>query len=192
MKLQSGYIFLITVVAAICAGTAVATPEDIVAELKSCARMSESNARTSCYEALGKRVIEDKSSPATTAETVPSPAESPEPAAGVAATATASSAVAPAPASQPQMEDNMGGYKYAEKASDHPDNDIHTRVVQCQQDRDKVWFFKFENGQVWKQVDRSRLNFKDCDFPVVVSKDGFGYKLQVEGEGRKIRISRRK
>ena len=86
----------------------------------------------------------------------------------------------------------MGGYQYAEKPSDHPDNDINTRVVQCQQDRDGAWYFKFDNGQVWKQVDGTSRRFKDCDFPVVVSKDGFGYKMQVEGEGAKIRISRRK
>ena len=90
---------------------------------------------------------------------------------------------------------SMGGYKFEEKPSDHPDNTDNTvfaRVTLCQQDRDKVWFFKFDNGQVWKQVDRTRLSFQDCDFPVAILKDGFGYKMQIEGSEKQIRISRKK
>ena len=192
MKIQTGCLHLSVLVVAIYAGAVSAGAEDIVAELKTCAKMLEDDTRSHCYEAPGKRVIEADSSAIAPTNPVSSPAVDSEAAVGAGVAASASTAASSPSASEPKMEENMGGYQYADKPSDHPDNNINTRVTQCQQDMDKVWFFKFENGQAWKQVDRGRLNFKDCNFAVIVSKDGFGYKMQVEGEGRKIRISRRK
>lgn len=196
MKMSLRSAFIIAATAAVFSPASVADSAAIVGELKSCARIVASDARISCYESLGKRVIRDETSTLNSPNPVPDPA----PKASTTATATAlgagtvsETASAPVvPREQPSMNDTMGGYQYAEKPSDHPDNDINTRVILCQQDRYKVWYFKFENGQVWKQVDRTTRQFKDCDFPAVVSKDGFGYKMQVEGKGAKIRISRRK
>jgi hypothetical protein len=178
-----------------------ADSDTIVGELKNCARIAESDTRIACYEALGRQVIQGET--LTQADPKPTPEAS---ATSVVAVGTASSAAgttpetaatsvsptAAAPSEQPAMTDTMGGSKFEKKASDHPDNDINTRIVQCQQDSGKAWYFKFENGQVWKQVDGKIRRFKNCDFAVVVSKDGLGYRMQVEGEGAKIRISRRK
>jgi len=67
-------------------------------------------------------------------------------------------------------------------------------VVSCKKSLDKKWFFIFESGQVWKQVnaDNRRYNYKGCNFKVTVKKDGFGYKMQIDGQDREIRIKRYK
>ena len=64
------------------------------------------------------------------------------------------------------------------------------RVIECKQDSSKKWYFVFDNGQVWKQRANARLTNRDCDFEVTITKDGFGYKMQIEGEGSKIRVGR--
>ncbi len=167
-----------------------AGPDNPIEELKFCARMEMRDSRVNCYEDLGKRML------ASDVKSLPSGSalSASDAKAEIAAGAAVAEASLPAvETSEPkQMKEDMGGYQFEGKPSDHPDNDIQARVVLCQQDRDKAWYFKFENGQVWKQVDRRTLHFKECDFPAVVSRDGFGYKLQVKGEGVKIRISRRK
>ena len=66
------------------------------------------------------------------------------------------------------------------------------KVVSCKQSYDKRWFFIFDNGQVWKQTDRRQRFFKDCDFFVTLTEDGFGYKMFIEGKKTKIRVKRTK
>lgn len=66
------------------------------------------------------------------------------------------------------------------------------KVVSCKQSYDKRWFFIFDNGQVWKQTDRRQRYFKNCDFFVTLTEDGFGYKMFIEGKKSKIRVKRTK
>lgn len=194
MKITFRSTFVIVAGIAVFSPASVADSDAIVGELKGCARIVASDTRAACYEALGKRVVQGE----TTTQATPKPVAKASTAstetvgAGTATAAKGAATATVAPSEKPSMTDNMGGYKFEEKPSDHPDNDIHTRVIQCQQNIDKEWYFKFENGQIWKQVDTSRRHFKSCDFPVVVSEDGFGYKMKIEGKDWRIRISRRK
>ena len=64
------------------------------------------------------------------------------------------------------------------------------RVTDCRQNADSRWYFYFANGQVWKESNSGRQRFKDCDFSVTITKDAFGYKMQIDGDGKKIRIGR--
>ena len=64
------------------------------------------------------------------------------------------------------------------------------RVVECKQDASKKWYFYFDNGQVWKQRANARLTNRDCDFAATITKDSFGYRMQIEGETKKIRVGR--
>ncbi len=191
MNLRFACPCLLVVTTAAFAPVASANSTDVIEALKTCARTVQQEARIECYEALGKRVL-------ASAEATPDVADVAETAPvvqpGAAQEGAVEAAVATAAVSAPKadMDEHMGGYEYQEKPSDHPDNAVHARVTLCQQDRGKVWYFKFENGQVWKQVDRTRLNFQGCDFAVTILKDGFGYKMQIEGSERQIRISRRK
>ena len=63
-------------------------------------------------------------------------------------------------------------------------------VSSCQKAHDRQWFYFFDNGQVWKQVDRKRRYYKECNFNATITKDAFGFSFQVDGEGPKTRIRR--
>ena len=78
-------------------------------------------------------------------------------------------------------------------SKDKPDQEPEAfagRVTDCRQDADGKWYFYFANDQVWKERNSGRQRFKDCDFEATITKDVFGYKMQVDGEGKKIRIGR--
>ena len=91
-----------------------------------------------------------------------------------------------------QLPEDIGGGKFETGPRQEELN--RGLVVSCKKSLDKKWFFIFDNGQVWKQVnaDNRRYNYKGCNFYVTVKKDGFGYKMQIDGKGREIRIKRHK
>jgi hypothetical protein len=151
---------------------------DLLEQLQSCARVKEQQARFACYEALGQEAL--KQSP------------SDEPGSGGAPVVAAPAAAAAQPGEKPSAEDTIGGYRFEEPSEDPDEDALATRVVECQKSFEGIWYFRLENGQVWKQVDRQTLNFQACDFPVTVANDGLGYVLRIEGRKGKIRISRRK
>jgi hypothetical protein len=64
------------------------------------------------------------------------------------------------------------------------------RVVECKRDSSRKWYFYFDNGQVWKQRSNAPFAKRDCDFTVTLSRDSFGYTMQIEGETKKIRVGR--
>jgi len=67
---------------------------------------------------------------------------------------------------------------------------VVARVIMCKKDVRKKYLFHLEGGQVWRQVSDRRLYWKECDFKVTISKDIFGYKMQLEGEKTRFRVSR--
>jgi len=78
-------------------------------------------------------------------------------------------------------------------SKDRPDQEPEAfagRVTDCRQNVDGKWYFYFANGQVWKESNSGKQRFKDCDFEATITKDVFGYKMQIDGEGKKIRIGR--
>ena len=78
-------------------------------------------------------------------------------------------------------------------SKDKPDQEPEAfagRVTDCRQNADGRWYFYFANGQVWKESNSGRQRFTDCDFEATITKDAFGYKMQIDGEGKKIRIGR--
>lgn len=72
------------------------------------------------------------------------------------------------------------------------DKPVRGRITSCQKNSLGDYLFYFDNGQVWKQKSDKRLHYKECDFSVTISHDFFGYKMQVDGEKGRIRISRLK
>jgi hypothetical protein len=78
-------------------------------------------------------------------------------------------------------------------SKDKPDQEPEAfagRITDCRQNADGKWYFYFANGQVWKERNSGRQRFNDCDFEATITKDAFGYKMQIDGEGKKIRIGR--
>ena len=152
---------------------------DAIDELKACARIDDRDSRCDCYETMGKRVL-DAETAADNSITPPGRIASEATPAVVASTKVTQG-----------LPDGMGGAEFEAKP-DPADGQIQGRINACKQGVDRRWHFFFENGQVWKQVNVARLVFRECDFMATITKDGFGYKMQVEGRKRKIRVSRRK
>ncbi len=88
------------------------------------------------------------------------------------------------------LPDNLGGGKFDDNREE---SEGSSGVVKsCKKSYDGKWFFIFESGQVWKQVDKVKRRYKDCKFNVTITRDGFGYKMRVEDDPRIIRIKRHK
>ena len=96
------------------------------------------------------------------------------------------SAAAPAPISEDYGAEQLG--------RDNPDRKVEkpvlVKVTSCRRDDRRKYYFYLENGQVWRQNDDDRLRFKECNFNATIVRDGFGYKLQVEGQKRRTRVKR--
>ena len=155
------FILLITVFAS----TGVAQSEDIVEELKSCARMTDQDARFACFDNLGERVLrEEPADKKPTQEKVAQPE---------AVTATATDA-------QP-LPDDYGSIKSIKYTG---------LITSCKQGHYGDWYFIFDNGQVWKEVNKSKLRFKECNFNATITRYAFGYKMQIDGIEKSIRVKR--
>ena len=85
-------------------------------------------------------------------------------------------------------------YGAEQLSNDNPDRKVEkpvlVKVTSCRRDDRRRYYFYLENGQVWRQNDDDRLRFKDCNFNATIVRDGFGYKLQVEGQKRRTRVKR--
>ena len=148
-----------------------ATSADPIRELQRCVSIADDVQRLRCYDAI--EVPADE------------PAAQPEP-------APAASAPAPVPVAEAKAE-TIGAEQLPGplREKEQPAVNVQMRVTRCERDSSrKKYVFYFEGGQVWKQVSDKRLFFRDCDFNVTVTKDMFGYKMQIDGEKSKIRISR--
>ena len=135
-----------------------------------CAEIEGADARLACYDAAARRSA--PSEPATEVA-----AEEPT---------EAASSREPLPLTQEVGEEQLPGGSGPERETES----FRGRVVECKQDSARKRYFYFDNGQVWKQRANARLTTRDCDFMVTITKDGFGYKMQIEGEDKRIRVGR--
>ena len=87
------------------------------------------------------------------------------------------------------LPDSIGGGAFAEAAGIKAKS-YAGRVTSCKKSADRRWFYIFENGQVWKQVDRRKRRHKECDFEVTLTEDSFGYVMRIAGQDSKIRVDR--
>ena len=159
------------ILALLIAGTN-AHADDLSDRILECSAIGEDAARLACYDGL---VIAEASA-------VPTPPAAPAvPVAEVAAPP-------PAPAS-------LGAetLRHKDRAAEAEEEvKVSATVTRCGENADGRYVFYFSNGQVWKQSKNDRVYFRDCNFDVTISKDFFGYKMQQEGEKRRIRIKRMK
>jgi len=197
-------LFLVASVVGTCVVAAEA--ESVIDTLKACAKTADPDARFKCYDRLGQQVLSSETAvvaPAVSGASTSAAAKVVASEAPVKATQApaVSTAVAEAPAAveAPNLDpsETIGGYQFEPKRSAEEEVEkqveegLRTRVVKCQKSREAIWYFKLENGQIWKQVDRQSLSFQGCDFGAVVANDGIGYVLRIDGRKGKIRIKRR-
>ena len=161
------------------AAISIAESSDPIDELKACAKRANPDERITCYEALGKRVLEaDEATTAKKEEHVQPP---------VAAEAT----VVVADSSTPELKDDLGGEHFA-KETDPADAQNQGLITSCRYGRDDRWYFYFDNGQIWQQSNFGRLSFDECNFIATINKGLFGYKMKIDGRDGNIRVARRK
>ena len=151
----------------------VAQSVDPVEELKVCAKMTDRDARFACFDDLGERVLREDS-----ADKKPTQGNGAQP---EAVMATATNAQSPV--------DDTGQSTLA-------DNQTSTSIqygglmTSCQKGRYGDWFFIFDNGQVWKSLNKRNLRFNDCNLNATITKDRFGYDMQIDGVEKTVRVRR--
>ena len=138
------------------------------ADLERCAKLEDPQARLECYDAASKRQ-RSAAQPAPAAAT-PGPDDPREPAQA-------------APLSDAVGEEQL----QPKEAVEGP---VRGKLTDCREGPTGKWYFYFDNGQVWEQRDSDRLRFNECKFEVTISKDFFGYKMELPDSDNKIRIAR--
>lgn len=178
-------LFMISVLA-LAAGTAMAQ-EAVGTALNKCAAISDAADRLSCYDALAAVL-----SPVGDQGAAYVPASRAEPAAAqtTAGVAAATTAVATSQTGAVPLNDDVGKER-VQAASEQERTRYASHVTKCEESQPsgQTYFF-MDNGQVWKQAKYRRLNFKDCDFEVEITKGTFGYEMHIPSKDRNIRISR--
>jgi hypothetical protein len=168
----------------------LAADSEVEAILK-CKSMQDSAARLACYDSLNSPSSAQQSDPAERAVPavpdvpVEAPPATPKPAAVVPAASPPPDERAPEILSDKVGRETLGPKKGEEVL-------VRGRIVRCREDLTSKYVFYFENGQVWRQKDNSRIRWDECDFEVTISKDFFGYKMVRDGEKKKVRIAREK
>ncbi len=66
------------------------------------------------------------------------------------------------------------------------------QLVQAYKDKQELWVFEFENGQIWQQLEARYLSVpKDYPAAVTISQGVFGsYDLRIGESGRTIKVKR--
>lgn len=163
---------------ALLSGPALA--DDLQRKIDDCAEVENDDDRLGCFDALASRDEESYApagneaaavTPVTTAATIAEPEstskdeEAPE---------TTSPIIAPARSRDEEKEKEVFDVRL-------------TRCSQTSASGRQVYYL--DNGEVWRQSNNSRNNVRNCDTPVTIRKDLFGYKMEVPSENRSIRIS---
>ena len=146
-------------------------------ELAACAKLEDPKARLACYDAASRRAP----APESAAEPA-KPAQPPE------AAQVMEAAEAQEPEQAAPLSDAVG--KEQLPVEDPNEGPVRGTLTDCREGPTGKWYFYFDNGQVWEQRDNDRLRLRTCDFDVTISKDFFGYKMEMPNSGNKIRVAR--
>lgn len=163
---------------------------EIADELVLCMQHRDDAARLACFDRMARRAtaaLEAGTSlgtrtrtPAAATEQAPASAAAPTAPAGTAVTATA----APAP------EAGFGLEQQRSRKSERTES-IRSRIPGEFLGWDGETIFELENGQVWRQLDSTRLGMRVVDAEVEISRGILGsFYLSVEGFNRRVRVER--
>jgi len=144
-------------------------PDLLIDQIRTCALIENSDTRFECYEALGKKVLDD----------------APEVDASQKSTVRAEAAALPAVG----LPDDLGGDDFSKKSVDEVER-FQGHIQSCEKGIDGRWYFEFGNGQVWKQSNSDRRKFRNCDIDATIHKDRFGYIMEIDGDDRRVRVQR--
>lgn len=190
-------------------------------ELERCAALDNDAAKLACFEALARvpgvaatdvavdvapvaevaEVAEDSELPETSVPPVPS-APGAEPATAATVPATTADAAVPAEATVAATADtppaaapaDLGSeYLAREEPSEPTEPELVTATVnEVWRSGNRLLFFRFDNGQVWRQMESSYFYYpRNESFDVTIRQSFMGdYQMRVEGRSRMTRIVR--
>lgn len=174
---------IFAILAIISASSGRAQSEGAIEQLKACARMNNPDNRFVCFEELGRRVLGETSSDQ---QSIRQQAARPED-------------VTPPPTiiveSVPEIAESVPDKSNVPTLGNDQDPEsveFRGMLTSCQQGHFGDWYFVLDNGEVWKEVKRRKRRFEDCNFEVTITKDFFGFNLQIEALGKTIRVKRYK
>ena len=167
------------------AGTAAG--DDLREELERCAQLQNSEVRLACYDALAE-ISAAKPQQAVSASDAPAPSGR----SSTAADAPSGSAQAVSePATPPESDRSLAQRVFGMLPGGGEVSEIESRVVGEVDGLSAGTRFELENGQVWRQVDRTDRNYRATN-PKVTIKEGFmnSYRMRFEGLNARIRVRR--
>ena len=160
------------------AGTAVA--DSLSEELQRCAQLQNAEVRLACYDALAE-ISETRPHRASSAMDAPE--------------SSGKSSAAAGPASR-QTTEQESGQSLAQRVfgmlpGGGEVRKIESRVIGEVDGLSAGTRFELENGQVWRQVDRTDRNYSATN-PKVEIREGFmnSYRMRFEGLNARIRVRR--
>jgi len=144
-------------------------------ELEQCRELDGDDQRLSCYDRIGETpsVVA-----ATTVKTETSPVVD----------TTAAIDVQEQDSQYVELTDDIGLPKKAQPADDY--NTVLATISRCELASNRIFYFYFENGQIWKYIGRKQLKYRDCSGEAEIKEDRFGFELQLDGETRSVRVAR--
>ncbi len=166
-------------IAILLAGAARA--DDLQDELRRCAQLKNPEVRLACYDALA-RISESQ------------PLETLAASEGATSAIGASSPeaqVVPEQAAEQKSEPSLASRVFGMLPGGGDVKKIESRVVGEVDGLGQGTRFELENGQVWRQVDRTKRNYSATN-PKVEIKEGFmnSYRMRLEGINARIRVRR--
>ena len=170
------------------AGTAAA--DSLREELQRCAQLQNTEVRLACYDALaGTSAAQPQAASAANVSSAGSTGSVP-----AVATPGASSGNAQAasePAAQPESERSLTQRVFGMLPGGGEVRKVESRVVGEVDGLGPGKRFELENGQVWRQTDRTNRNYRATN-PQVEIREGFmnSYRMRFEGLNARIRVRR--
>jgi hypothetical protein len=113
-----------------------------------------------------------------------------------AVAATAEPAVATVPTTTEPSASSQLGAEHLDRPATEEANDeeevFYATVTEVAKGRNKILYFRFDNGQVWRQLEARTLTYpKSGDFDVQITRGMMGdYRMRIGDNGRMVRIRR--
>ncbi len=107
------------------------------------------------------------------------------------ATSTATMATTPEPVASSQLGEEHLDRPATEEANDEEEV-FYATVTEVAKGRNKILYFRFDNGQVWRQNEARNLTYpKSGDFDIKITRGMMGdYRMRIGDNGRMVRIRR--
>ncbi len=173
---------------------------DLEDDLSACASIKRDRARLACFDEIAAKIAPPPAEPAAAPEpppatqgTIESPPDSAEPA---PAPPPVQSQRGTKPETAPVVESAVRGneedlFGFESQVQTTTPDEIRTRYMGEFTGWSGRTLFRLENGQVWKQIDNSKLVWKASSPVVTIRKGAFGsFRLGIEGVNKTVKVKR--